>query len=62
MLAAWLKREMVREAREQGRAEAYQTWHGWLRDVEAWEQEKAEAEKEGREFTTPRPTPPVDSA
>ena len=63
MLAAWLKREMVKEAREQGhtegRAEAYQTWHGWLRDVEEWEQRKAAAEMDGQDFNEPRPAPPT---
>ena len=64
MLAAWVRREEIREAREQGRAEgrdeAYQTWHGWLRDVEEWERRKAEAEREGREFDEPRPEAPAD--
>ena len=58
MLAAWLKREMVKEAREQGRALERGAWLYWRRLHKHWEQRKAEAEKEGREFTEPRPLRP----
>lgn len=82
MLAAWYKKQRVKEAREEGRveglvegrqegrvegrqegrmegfAEAWEMWQEWQDDVDAWEQRKAAAENEGRDFTEPRPVPP----
>ena len=60
MLAAWVKREEIKEARKQGRAEEREAWRDWLKKLEAWEQRKAEAESEGRVFTELRPVPPGD--
>ena len=58
MLAAWLKREMVKEAKERGRAEAFREWQDWRSRVEDWERRKAEAEREGRAFNEPAPQAP----
>ena len=86
MLAAWYKKQRVKEAREEGRVEgreegraegrmegrvegrqegraegfveAWEMWQEWQDDVDAWEQRKAAAESEGRDFTEPRPAPP----
>ncbi len=64
MLAAWVKREEIKEARKQGHAEGRalerEAWQEWRRKLEAWEQGKAEAESEGRVFTELRPVPPGD--
>ena len=70
MLAAWVRREEIREAREQGRTEGRVegraegrdeergAWLDWRKLHGHWEQRKAEAEKEGWEFTDPRPLRP----
>ena len=94
MLAAWYKKQRVKEAREEGRvegreegraegrmegraegrmegrvegrqegraegfAEAWEMWQEWQGDVDAWEQRKAAAESEGKDFSEPRPAPP----
>ena len=58
MLAAWLKKEMVKEAEERGREEADRTWAAWLEEVGAWEHRKAQADREGKTFIEPRPEPP----
>ena len=68
MLAAWIRREEIKEAREQGRREGYaqgralerKAWQQWHRSLEAWEQRKADAESAGRAFNEPRPTTPAD--
>ena len=60
MLAAWLKREMVREAREQGRSQEREAWLNWRRELQAWEQRKAAAESEGGAFDEPPPEAPAD--
>jgi hypothetical protein len=63
MLAAWVKREEIREAREQGRTEGRalerEAWLDWHNKLGAWEGRKAEAEREGRAFDEPRPAPPA---
>ena len=70
MLASWIRREEVKAAFEKGRTEGHseghsegsalerEAWLDWLRELEAWEQSRAEAEKEGRPFNEPRPSPP----
>ena len=74
MLAAWLKREMVREAEEKGREEGLEqglgrgiergraserkAWKTWLRETEEWESRKSEAERLGYTFIEPRPEVP----
>ena len=74
MLASWIRREEVKAAFEKGRTEGHseghsegrvegsalerEAWLKWLRETEAWEQSRAEAEKEGRPFNEPRPSPP----
>jgi hypothetical protein len=62
MLAAWVKREEVKAAREEGRVEGRilerEAWQNWRKNLEAWQQRKSEAENEGRTFDEPRPTPP----
>ena len=64
MLATWLRKEMVREAREEGietgRAQKQRAWKLWLEELEAWEQRRASAESDGKTFTEPRPCPPSD--
>ena len=91
MLASWLRREEIKEAREQGRTEGRseghvegrveglaegriegrteglaegralerETWQDWRKKLDAWEQGKADAENEGRDFQEPRPDPPA---
>ena len=77
MLAAWIKREEIREARKQGRdegraegilegrdegrAEEREAWLDWHNRLAEWEQRKAEAEREGRDFDEPRPAPPGEN-
>ena len=74
MLASWIRREEVKAAFEKGRTEGHseghaegrvegsvlerEAWLAWLGELEAWEQSRAEAEKEGRSFNEPRPSPP----
>ena len=70
MLAAWVRRELINEAREKGRVEGRaeghakgrteerEAWQDWSKRLEAWERRKATAEEEGRDFTDPRPAPP----
>ena len=62
MLAAWYKKEMVREAkekgREEGRAERREAWLNWAVLVREWERRRVEAENEGRPFNDPPPVPP----
>ncbi len=64
MLAAWVRRELIKEAREKGRAEGQalerEAWKDWRRKLEEWEQRKADAENNGRAFDEPRPDPPAD--
>ena len=67
MLAAWIKREEIREARKQGRiegrnegrAEEREAWLDWHNRLVAWERRKADALREGRTFVEPRPALPV---
>ena len=70
MLASWIRREEVKAAFEKGRTEGHseghaegsalerEAWLEWLRELEAWEQSRADAEKEGRPFNESRPSPP----
>ena len=60
MLAEWARKQWRKEEREKGRVEERKAWQSWLRETEAWERRKAEAEKEGRDFTERRPAPPDD--
>ena len=72
MLASWLRREEIKEAREQGRVEGRveghaegralerEAWQEWRRSIDAWEQRKSQAENEGRDFQEPRPAPPSE--
>lgn len=68
MLAAWVRREEIKEAREKGQVEGRvegrvlerEAWQDWLRRLEAWERRKVEAEKEERDFSEPRPAPPAE--
>ena len=59
MLAEWARRQWQKEAQEKGRAIEREAWKQWLASTEAWEQRKAEAESEGRDFSEPRPAPPL---
>ena len=67
MLAAWYKKEMQIKSREEGRQEGRQegreqerkAWKLWLEEVDAWEQRKSDAEREGSTFHEPRPVPPT---
>ena len=58
MLAAWLKKEMVREARAEGRSERREAWLTWAARVREWEQRRIEAKNEGKPFHDPSPVPP----
>ena len=64
MLASWVRREEIKEAREQGRTEGRalerEAWQEWRRNLDAWEQRKSQAENEGRDFQEPRPAPPSE--
>lgn len=63
MLADWARKQWRREEREKGRVEGRalerEAWQNWSERLEAWEQRRTEAEREGRAFTEPRPAPPV---
>ena len=63
MLAHWIRREEIKEAREEGRVEGRalerEAWQEWRRSLGAWEQRKADAEAVGRGFDEPRPKPPA---
>ena len=58
MLAEWARRQWQKEDREKGRAEERRLWLEWRAEVEAWVQRKADADREGREFTEPLPASP----
>ncbi len=60
MLAEWARKQWRKEAEERGRAQERKIWQDWRRNLEEWEQRKADAESEGRAFTEPRPAPPSD--
>ena len=64
MLADWARKQWRKEEREkghvEGRAQERKAWQAWLRDLEAWEERKAEAERDSRDFTEPRPAPPIE--
>lgn len=68
MLASWLRREEIKEAREQGRVEGHaegralerEAWQEWRRKLDEWEQRKSHAENEGRGFQEPPPAPPSE--
>ena len=75
MLAAWVRREEIKEAREKGRVEGYaegwnegyaegralerKAWQEWLKNLDAWEQRKSHAKNLGQDFQEPRPAPPA---
>ena len=58
VLADWYKKQMEIKAREEGRAEVWGIWQKWQIDLDAWEERRAMAVSEGREFSEPRPEPP----
>ena len=58
MLAAWYKKQMVKEAEERGRAEAWKVWQDWRRELRDWERRKLDAEQAGREFSESPPAAP----
>lgn len=66
MLAAWYKKQMVKQAREEGfalgrlegRAEARGAWLYYSKLLEHWKQRRAAAESEGIRFSEPRPPAP----
>ena len=60
MLADWARKQWRKEEREKGRAEERKVWRTWLREMNAWEERKAAAERESRDFTELRPAPPVE--
>ena len=64
MLAHWIRREEIKEAREEGRVEGRalerEAWQEWRRSLEAWEQRKVDSQNAGRIFSEPRPAPPAD--
>ena len=64
MLADWARKQWRKEEREKGRvegqAEERKVWRTWLREMDAWEERKAAAERESRDFIEPRPAPPVE--
>ena len=71
ILAAWVRREEIKEAREKGWAEGYsegwdegralerKAWQEWLRNLDAWERRKSHVKNMGQDFQEPRPTPPA---
>ena len=58
MLAAWYKKQMVKEAEERGRESERKAWQEWRRELEAWERRRAEAERTGMAFTESSPAAP----
>ena len=66
MLAAWYKKQMVREAWEEGRAlgwvegraEVRGAWLYYSKLLEYWNQRRVAAESEGIRFSEPRPPAP----
>ena len=58
MLAEWARKQWQKEERERGRAEERQVWQEWRAEVEGWVQRKADADREGKDFTEPLPAPP----
>ena len=58
MLAAWYKKEMVREAREEGREEERKAWQVWRAEVKEWERKRTESERAGEAFDEPPPPAP----
>ena len=67
MLAAWVRREEIKDAREKGRIEGRaegralerKAWQEWLKSLDAWDQRKSHAKNLGQDFQEPRPTPPA---
>ena len=58
LLAAWYKKQMIREAHERGRAEERKDWIDWTDRVQEWEKRRVTAQNEGRDFDEPRPAAP----
>ena len=71
MLAAWVRREEIKEAREKGRIEGRaegwnegralerKAWQEWLKNLDAWERRKSYAKNQGQDFQEPHPAPPA---
>lgn len=63
MLAAWLRRTEIREAREEGREEGenrmYREMQAWRQAMEAWGLRKDEAERDGLTFSEMPPVEPT---
>ena len=58
MLAAWYKKQMIKEAEEKGRTSERKAWQEWRREQQAWERRKADADRAGIAFTESPPAPP----
>ncbi len=62
MLAAWYKKQMIKEAEEKGREEGRESerkaWQDWRMELQAWERRKAEAERAGLAFAESPPAAP----
>ena len=66
MLAAWYKKQMVKDAWEEGyalgrlegRAEVRGAWLYYSKLLEHWKQRRMTAESAGIEFSEPRPPAP----
>ena len=66
MLAAWYKKQMIKEAREkgyalgliEGRAEVRGAWLYYSKLLEYWNQRRITAESEGIRVSEPRPPAP----
>lgn len=58
MLAAWYKKEMVKEAEERGREEERKAWQAWRAEVKEWERKRTQAERAGEAFDEPPPPAP----
>ena len=58
MLAAWYKKQMVKEAEERGRESERKAWQEWRRELQAWERHRAEAKRAGIDFTESPPAAP----
>ena len=58
MLASWIRRQEINQAREEGRQMERETWLDWKRRLDEWEERRVAAARENRPFTEERPAPP----
>lgn len=62
MLASWIRRQEIIQAREEGREEGRslerESWLDWKRRLDEWEERRVAAARENRPFIEERPTPP----